>query len=187
MTSIIKVDTLQTAAGGVPTAGDLGLNVAGTVLQVVSATKTNTQASSVASGGEYAVSGLSVNITPTSSTSKFLLIGQVSGARNGNLPILAWLFKRDSTSVGIGDASSNRGRITSGHLIVSGADANSITSVSGNYLDSPSTTSQITYSISGYNVSGATRSYYINYAPSGADDAGGSRQISTLTVMEIAG
>ena len=33
MTSIIKVDQIQTAAGGVPTAGDLGLNVTGSVLQ----------------------------------------------------------------------------------------------------------------------------------------------------------
>ena len=33
MTSILKVDTLQTAAGGVPTAGDLGLNTDGTILQ----------------------------------------------------------------------------------------------------------------------------------------------------------
>ena len=34
MSSIIKVDTIQTAAGGTPTAGDLGLNVAGSVLAV---------------------------------------------------------------------------------------------------------------------------------------------------------
>jgi len=33
MTSILKVDTLQTAAGGVPTAGDLGLNTDGTILE----------------------------------------------------------------------------------------------------------------------------------------------------------
>ena len=162
------------------------VHVPGHVIQVVSATKSDTQSSNIASGAEYAISGLSVNITPSSSTSKFLLIGQVAGARSGNLPVLGWIFKRGTTSVGIGDASSNRGRITSGHLIVSGSDSNSITNTSGNYLDSPSTTSQITYSISGYNVSGATRTYYINYAANGADDPGGARQISTLTVMEIA-
>ena len=33
MTSIIKVDQIQTAAGGVPTAGDLGLNTTGTILE----------------------------------------------------------------------------------------------------------------------------------------------------------
>jgi hypothetical protein len=34
----LKVDTIQTAAGGVPTASDLGINVAGSVLQVVTYT-----------------------------------------------------------------------------------------------------------------------------------------------------
>ena len=33
MTSIIKVDQIQTAAGNVPTAGDLGINTTGTVLE----------------------------------------------------------------------------------------------------------------------------------------------------------
>lgn len=33
MTSIIKVDQIQTAAGGVPTAGDLGIDTTGTVLE----------------------------------------------------------------------------------------------------------------------------------------------------------
>ena len=37
MTSIIKVDQIQTAAGGVPTAADLGLNVSGSVVQTVTA------------------------------------------------------------------------------------------------------------------------------------------------------
>ena len=34
MSSILKVDTIQTAAGGTPTAADLGLNVSGSVLQL---------------------------------------------------------------------------------------------------------------------------------------------------------
>lgn len=33
MTSILKVDQIQTAAGGVPTAADLGINTSGTVLK----------------------------------------------------------------------------------------------------------------------------------------------------------
>ena len=33
MTSILKVDTIQTAAGGTPTAADLGLNVSGSIVQ----------------------------------------------------------------------------------------------------------------------------------------------------------
>ena len=43
MTSIIKVDQIQLANGSTPTAADLGINTTGSVLQVLSATKTNTQ------------------------------------------------------------------------------------------------------------------------------------------------
>ena len=47
MTSIIKVDTLQKANGATPTAADLGINVTGTVLQVVEgSSSTNTQMNS---------------------------------------------------------------------------------------------------------------------------------------------
>ena len=35
MTSIIKVDQIQTAAGATPTAADLGVNISGSLLQVV--------------------------------------------------------------------------------------------------------------------------------------------------------
>ena len=45
MTSIIKVDTLQTAAGGVPTAGDLGIGVATADMPAGSIIATHTLAS----------------------------------------------------------------------------------------------------------------------------------------------
>jgi len=70
MSSIIKVDTIQTAAGGVPTAGDLGLNVTGTVLQVVSAEYST--ANTTTTSSTYTDTGLSCSITPTSTSSKIL-------------------------------------------------------------------------------------------------------------------
>ena len=78
MASIIRVNQIQTTAGAVPTAADLGLNVTGTVLQVV-----NHQFGSVlnlgdarfpyddtipliSEGGEV----MTLAITPTAATSK---------------------------------------------------------------------------------------------------------------------
>ena len=71
MASIIKVDQIQTAAGGTPTAADLGITGTGKVLQVVQTVKTNTETSS---SGSYVDSGLSVTITPSSTSSKILLL-----------------------------------------------------------------------------------------------------------------
>ena len=70
MSSIIKVDQIQTAAGGVPTAADLGLNVSGTVLQVVRHSLTSNIATASTS---YVPTGHSVSITPKASNSIILV------------------------------------------------------------------------------------------------------------------
>lgn len=63
MTSIIKVDQIQNAAGGVPTAGDLGLNTTGTVLQAVRNGNLNSGHISTTSTS-FTASGIYVDITP---------------------------------------------------------------------------------------------------------------------------
>jgi hypothetical protein len=77
MTSIIKVDTLQTAAGGVPTASDLGIGVAGTVLQVLQGpyqNRVNFNLSLTTGSTIYSAP----TITPTSANSKILIMAQHS-------------------------------------------------------------------------------------------------------------
>ena len=70
MASILKVDQIQTAAGGTPTAADLGINTSGNVLQVVTATSESAGATTSTSFVSY----MSANITPSSTSSKILLI-----------------------------------------------------------------------------------------------------------------
>jgi|SaaInlV_125m_DNA_1040241.scaffolds.fasta_scaffold54706_2 hypothetical protein len=72
MTSIIKVDQIQTAAGGVPTAGDLGLNTTGTVLQVVQ-TYNEDSSHIVASSTGLVASGIQASITPKQAGSLILV------------------------------------------------------------------------------------------------------------------
>jgi len=70
MTSIIKVDQIQNAAGGTPTAADLGLNVSGSVLQVKSSVvKSNILTTSTSNVS----TGLSVSYTPLYSTSTLVI------------------------------------------------------------------------------------------------------------------
>jgi len=61
MTSTIKVDTIQTAAGAVPTIGDLSINNSGTVVQVQRASD-NTPTTLTTGGGNVTV--VSLNFTP---------------------------------------------------------------------------------------------------------------------------
>jgi hypothetical protein len=106
MTSIIKVDTLQTAAGGVPTAADLGLNVTGSVLQVHYAKLSTAVAASAAS---YDV--ITTTFTPKSATSTLLVEAQVFMVAtslynlDGGVKVL-----RDGTAIDTGaDSDSGRG------------------------------------------------------------------------------
>lgn len=94
MTSIIKVDQIQTAAGGVPTASDLGLNTTGNVIQVVKATP---YATSVATTTYTTVA--SVSITVTQGSSVFALVTGNANF-NGDGSWHRMRFHRDGTGVG---------------------------------------------------------------------------------------
>ena len=152
---------------------------AGTVLQVVSTTKTDTFTSTTTVAFTD-ITGFSVSITPSSATSKILVT--VSGTCSGqsatsgsNLRLM-----RDSTAIGVGDAAGSRSRATTNSYQ---ADANQSNPFSMNFLDSPSTTSAITYKVQFF-ISAGT--FYFNRAQSDSDVVGVHRYASTITVMEIA-
>ena len=159
---------------------------AGSVLQVVSATKTDTWSTTTAINSTTngaAITGLSVSITPTSSTSKFYIVvsfGGVSGTAT-TAQFHALLF-RDSTKIGTGVGASNRPGINGSAYY---NDVNVTSPLTFSYLDSPATTSAITYSVNGGpDVAGQTA--YVNRTQNDADVSYSGRKSSTITVMEIA-
>ena len=82
MSSILKVDQIQLSNGNTPTAGDLGLNQSGNVLQMKSnVVGTATTISSNATPIEV----ISVSITPKSSTSKLVIHTSVPRYTPGNV------------------------------------------------------------------------------------------------------
>ena len=153
----------------------------GSVLQVVSATKTDTFTSSVTATWTD-ITGISVAITPTLATSKIFLMCTVQGAiyRPAASAVMLRLV-RDSTAIGIGDAASNRTRMTFGASVVSN---DSIASTTVNYLDSPATTSSTTYKVQFFQSSATIQ---INRTVNDTDASDNGRSISSITVMEIAG
>jgi len=134
MSSIIKVDTIQTAAGGVPTAGDLGLNTTGSVLQVVQNISTTFESTTSTS---YVKSNLTATITPTSTDSKILLVCTFEGQVNAANLSGYYTVYRDSTNLG-----------SPGYFIrQESATTNLFLAQALSYLDSPSTTSATEYSL----------------------------------------
>jgi hypothetical protein len=164
------------------TANILTNKTAGTVLQVVSATKTDTQSTTttIQSGGVQ-ITGLTATITPSSASSKILVMAHLSGSGTSGVAQIYFKLYRNSTS--IGSAPDEGSRVGSVNRIYY-ADANVTTSTNFNYLDSPATTSSITYSI--YFGPDASTGY-INRTQNDSNSVIGGRTTSSITVMEIAG
>jgi hypothetical protein len=156
----------------------------GSVLQVVSTIKPDTF-SSTSQTTFTDITGLSVSITPTSSSSQVLVMVSVGGASMDVGGAEAFRLVRGSTAIGVGTASGSR-QATSWRDYLGSTDGNV---AQGGYcftfLDSPATTSSTTYKLQMI-VQGGTG--YINRSPSDTDDnrSYGTRPASTITVMEIA-
>ena len=146
----------------------------GKVLQVVSAIKTSVQ--TVSSADFTDISGLSVDITPAATSSKILVLAHItlSSGNHGHTRCV-----RESTVIGAGVAASSRGAV-SGYANSDGNSANVQPFV---FLDSPSTTSEITYKFQLESNNSAAS--YINQTTNDTDAIYGSRSSSTITVMEI--
>lgn len=159
---------------------------AGSILQVIQTVKTDTFGSNSQYPTWADVTGLSVAITPTSASNKILVVANfVGGTSNG---FGYFRLARDSTGIFIGDAASNRPRVGSG--LADQANTNAyygLGAYSLQYLDSPATTSSITYKlqISSYNSAGSTT--YVNRTGQDRDTTTyDARGASSITVMEVA-
>ena len=99
---------------------------------------------------------------------------------------------RDSTTLAVGDSASNRPQVYSATAATNGWDTYDISPIPINILDSPNTTSQVTYKIQYKDYQGTLNSSsaiaYINRSHSDRDNAYyDPRTVSVLTVQEIAG
>jgi hypothetical protein len=152
----------------------------GSVLQVVNAIKTDTSSTSSTSYSD--ISGLSVSITPTSSSSKILVMLSIDGSNDSGS--LAIQLVRNSTAIAIGTAASGNQLNTTLTNYYNNTDPNSHRSSSITFLDSPATTSSTTYKAQFR--TGTSGNGYINRSTGTDNLAYNMYAVSTITVMEIA-
>jgi hypothetical protein len=155
-----KLSTTGTASASTYLRGDMAwssLPASGKVLQVVQGI---TPSNYTTSSGSYTATGYGLSITPTSSSSKILILlaGQMDSGVANNQAVIQ--VRRATTDLGAGTGSS-----------VFSAANRMISGISVVYLDSPATTSSTTYNLYFLAGSSSTITWY-----SGA----------TLTLMEIA-
>ena len=172
MSSELRVDKIIPTAG-VPTGGGGG------IIQVVQSTRTDTDSTSSSTFADV----LTVSITPKSNTSKFLLFGDLKIGYSSYTAAVMWKFVRDSTDIFVGDPSGSRTRCTWG--IEDGHNNSTIyqlDSTYGTFLDSPNTTSAITYKVQ-WAAPQATG--YLNRTGNDGNSSAYPRSASSLTVMEV--
>ena len=154
---------------------------AGSVLQVVSTTKTSRF--SVSSATFVDITGLSAAITPVSTNSKILVIVSLGAIGTNSAPLYGFKILRGSTAIGLGDASGSTTLINFSSAVP--ADLNAATSTAYSIYDSPATTSSTTYKVQTCSLNGAV-AIVINGSSNTAQVYNCSSS-STITLMEIAG
>jgi hypothetical protein len=184
MTAILKVDTIQDTSGNniinessntitigasgdtvaIPSGATITGSGLGRILQVVTATD-STNRSSTSTSFVTASNTLSVDITPSSTSSKiFVLSSFTFGKTEQDYEIFATLF-RDSTNLGNGNNGMTRGYDAQQYFRSSGAIS---------ILDAPSSTSELTYQV-------YIRSANASYAVKLNVDA----SLSSITAFEV--
>jgi hypothetical protein len=165
-------------AGNVLTAAQMNnLRGAFRVLQIVTATKTDTFSTSSTSFTD--LTGMSLSITPSSTSSTILLTMDFGAVDVAAAALVQFQFVRGSTAIGIGAAAGSRTPSTIG--IIPRAAASNY-SAAATFMDSPATTSATTYKVQ-MRMSNSTG--YINRDSTDADVSAAPRTICTLTAMEI--
>jgi hypothetical protein len=164
-----------------PTAAD-GFGPAGIGSNVVQAVKTDTFTTT--SDTYTTVTGLSTSITPTSNTSKVLVIAQISVGLSNADAMGHFKVTRGGTEIYVGDASSSRVQnVFGGYNYVNNQGL--LVSQSIVYLDSPATTSATNYRVEARrgNAAGTAR---VNLPQDGTNNANFGRGVSSITVIEVA-
>ena len=160
---------------------DASLIGGGKVGQVVQ-THFTTQ-SQMSSSSFAAISGCTVDITPSATSSKvFVMISLCSGVNGASYGFFK--LYRDSTVIGSGSDSSNR---IGCNFSISQNDGDNtsdgVKQVNYQYLDSPSSTSALTYTVQASTFSNSTITY--NKTPDNSDNGRTAQGSSTITVLEV--
>ena len=172
--SQIKVDSI------IPRGGLPGGATAGGIIQMVQTVKSDTY-TGTSDGSEISLTGLTVTITPQSSSNKILLVANIMYSCTGTT--YKMYPKRGTTVIGVGGADGSRPQIQSA-MGFSG-DANQAEQCTSFYIDSPNTTSATTYSF--YAINDNAQSLFINRSVNDQNNNVGQRGITTITAMEVSG
>ena len=160
---------------------------AGKVLQIKHAIKTDTQDfGSIAQGAETAIPFVA-SITPSSSSNKILVQMMITMDMNTTHGTFATAKKTTggtTTEPAIGDAASNRHRVTTG---TNDNATSTLRNIHILFVDTAGTTNQIDYGFTLSHNDNNPVTIYLNYHGGDSDYSYNGRGVSSIVLTEIAG
>lgn len=182
--STLKTNTIQAATGSnIAIASGSVLQAPGHVLQTKSVSLTDEVTITSQTQADIH-SNLSMSITPSSTSNKILISYNVTYGINGDVCHGYLYLVRNSTNLLVGTASGSRDTAT--HVFNIGNNPGSHQNVAGFFLDSPNTTSAVTYKLQCKTSN--SNAVYINRSGRDTDNVDyDGRGTSTFLVQEIAG
>jgi len=175
--SQLKVNSIV-PVGGLPSGA-----TAGGIIQTVSTVKKDTLTVDVASQNAYDFTGFNVAITPTTNSSKILIMATVNVGWSSTMPFFMQLMVNGSVCTdAVGDAAGNRVRSSMGGFQ---GHTSGIETVNLSFVHSPASTSTQTYNLAFRHDSSQTKNLAINRSSGDGDSAQGGRFASSLIAMEM--
>ena len=193
MASIIKVDAIQMSNGDTPSISDMGFSAltatdmpAGSVIQIVQTVKTDT--ASITGNIFVEVPGYSVSITPQSASNKVMIdvclhVGETQDA----FPVFRMYRNDTELQIASPAAAGTSGMFGKTTTQNSSRDPYLLEPVNFKFLDTPNSTSALTYTIKCRPFGNDTSRVIHFNRSSTVGDANQYTVISTFTATEIAG
>ena len=162
----------------------------GSILQVQSTLISTADSQSISANTDTAINNLEVNITPSSTSSKIMLLGRFVGEGSDTSSYNnVFFFMRGSTVINSAAASGSRNNGMTVQYIGYGAGLDAASTMDGMSMftidAAHNSTSELTYKI-GINISTAA-TLYINRTVSNTDNTSHELATSEIIAMEIKG
>lgn len=152
----------------------------GSVVQVVQTVKRDTYGDST--GSWVDITGMTASITPTSASNKVLVLISLKGGGDASPSYNTFRLVRGGSVIADADAAGSR---SCGFGGFNPRDGNDKYTTTAEFLDSPSSTSSVTYKIQ-VTTAVSGRAFYLNRSAGDGDGSTSSRMISSITLLEIA-
>jgi hypothetical protein len=181
-TTLVGTDATQTLTN--KTLGSGTVLPAGSIRQVIQVSKTDVFSTAAGTGSPATITGFSASITPSSATNKVLILVNIGQIGSSGDTTYGFFMFRNGTKIDFGDAAGVRavGSMAGGTSTGGGAYRGNPGSIM--FLDSPASSSAVSYTFSlGGNGSNTIYMNQDGRDSNTANDA--TRTASTIILMEV--